>query len=186
VQVITAGSSSHLPSSLQVLCRCLAWLTGSMYQLTAACHQSCRKGPLLTTTTTHYKLCNVAAGRATEEDVAAAWTLLKGFSAAQFRGLSQQYVGTPAARTKLREALLVSSSGRHPTHRSHCSSLPGNPAGRNCWIILPAAAITLVTAIAGRHGQAFTCCPLPPVPLCAAAGVQQHICSRGLDPWAAA
>lgn len=49
-----------------------------------------------------------AAGRANEDEIAAAWTLLKAFSASQFKGLSQQYVATPDARAKLRAALLVS------------------------------------------------------------------------------
>jgi hypothetical protein len=80
--------------------------------------------------------------------------LLKSFSAAQFRGLSQQYVGTPAARTKLREALLVSSSGRSPIHRSHCSSLPDSPAGSNCWtVILAAATVSYLHLLAGMAGR---------------------------------
>lgn len=47
------------------------------------------------------------SGRASENEIAAAWNLLKAFSAAQFRGLSQQYVATPDARAKLRDALLL-------------------------------------------------------------------------------
>jgi hypothetical protein len=50
------------------------------------------------------------AGRDSTEDIAAAWSLLNAFNKVQFRGLGQQYVGTAAARAKLRDAFLVSTS----------------------------------------------------------------------------
>jgi hypothetical protein len=55
-------------------------------------------------------VCACSAGRPADADIAAAWTLLKDFSLAQFKGLSQQYVATASARAKLRDALLVRHS----------------------------------------------------------------------------
>jgi hypothetical protein len=88
-------------------------------------------------------LCACIAGRPADADVAAAWILLKTFSLAQFKGLSQQYVATPTARTKLREALLV-----------RCSAAA-------CWAQLPVvaflwnppAAVTEHAVAGSMHGM---------------------------------
>eukprot|EP00879_Flechtneria_rotunda_P008589 GHRR01009000.1.p1 GENE.GHRR01009000.1~~GHRR01009000.1.p1 ORF type:complete len:219 (+),score=48.57 GHRR01009000.1:378-1034(+) len=47
------------------------------------------------------------SGSGTQADVAAAWSLLKTFSQQEFRGRTQQYLGTANSRAELRDALLL-------------------------------------------------------------------------------